>query len=123
MSTGYHAQTSVGIWSLRFVMADHPGYGTFDIIAYGGENSSQPGARASISRWPGEFHDDGRPNTAEYCDFGAYTTSMGFDGVTSVDPAQTKCQLLTSTVYYVNVTVPYIDARGNESVFGWFTSF
>jgi hypothetical protein len=121
-SSGFHVTTNIGAWAVRFETPGVPGEAQLLFYAYGGDTSAQTGARFSIARWPGEYHDDGRGPSLDYCDFGN-SDEVVMRVVDQLDPSSRVCQLRKNTFYYFNATVPAIDPRGNSSVFGWASGF
>ncbi|HEX4512343.1 MAG TPA: hypothetical protein VH054_02370 [Polyangiaceae bacterium] len=120
--TSLNFTSSVGIWSLRFRTPSKTGQFQMYFDVYGGDASAQEGARFSMARYPGEFH-DGQANSCSYCDFGGQNAVVS-NVVAQIDTSKPKtCQLEEDTVYYFNVVVPALDPRGNSSVLGWSSGF
>ena len=120
--TSLNLTTSVGIWALRFETPNETGDVQMSFLVYGGDTSAQAGARFSLARWPGEYHDDGRPNSADYCDFGGSNTAL-VSVVDGTHAGDAPCKLPKNTFYYFNAVVVALDPRGNSSVFGWADGF
>lgn len=117
-SSGMKVTTNVGVWSLRFQTPNKTGDAQMSFLVYAGDTSAQAGARYSIARWPGEYHEDGRKNSCDYCDFGG-SNNFIFKVVDAIDPTKAECQLQKGATYYFNALVPAVDPRGNSSLFGW----
>lgn len=120
-SSGMKVTTNVGIWSLRFQTPNKTGDAQMSFLVYGGDTAAQAGARFSIARWPGEYHEDARKNSCDYCDFGG-SNQFTFKVVDTIDPTKPGCQLQKNATYYFSALVPAIDPRGNSSLFGWTSS-
>lgn len=117
-SSGMKITTNVGIWSLRFQTPNKTGDVQMSFLVYAGDTSAQAGGRYTIARWPGEYHEDARKNSCDYCDF-VDSNNFTFKVVDTLDPTKSGCQLQKNATYYFNALVPAIDPRGNSSLFGW----
>lgn len=95
-----------GIYALRFrTPANVVAWYQFQFLLDAGIAQGQAGARYSISRTPGEFHDDGRLPSTNYCDFGNNNNAYSYITARPKPGNPTACYLAPNTYYYYNVLV------------------